>query len=63
MVPIFTDGVNFNVQYDLGFSKKRLMVKVFLYENHRQTSAVGEFDCHRPPTENTKSGVYEEQKC
>ena len=57
------DGFNFNVQQDLGFSKTEPRVKVFLYENHRQTSAVGEFDRHRPPTENTKSGVYEGQKC
>ena len=63
MIPQWMDGFNCNVQRDLGCTKTEPRVKVFLYENHRQPSAVGEFDCHRPPTENTKSGVYEGQKC
>ena len=54
---------NFHARRNTGCTKMGMMVKVFLYENHRQTSAVGEFDRHRPPTENTKSGVYEGQQC
>ena len=38
--PCLMDGFNFNAWRDLGFPKMRLVVKVFLYENHRQTPTV-----------------------
>ena len=58
-MPCLMDGSNFNMWRDLGCTKTRLVVSVFVYENHRQTSTVDRIDRHRPPTENTKNGVYE----
>ena len=40
MIPQWMDGFNCNVQRDLGCTKTEPRVKVFLYENHRQTSTV-----------------------
>jgi len=40
MIPQWMDGFNCNVQRDLGCTEMGIIVKVFLYENHRQTSTI-----------------------